>query len=301
MFQNQTCHLLPGRDPMTAKPIVFESAERPTCMGKKQLLVLTLIDPKPLTRQSILEMLAQALPDYMTVAISSCEELLDLEGRPPGCAHLVVIYTRSAQLTDPWVQSALELVRLHLTTASVVLLSDRDDVDDVGKSLTSGVRGYIPTSVEAEVAFAALRLVNAGGTFIPARALWPSPPKADTGSERNPQGLPNEISLTPRELSVFDLLREGKPNKLIAAELKIQESTVKVQVRSILRKLGVGNRTHAAFVADCILGPQSSTPLALPRQPSNGLIDPTPKRKSDDNAERYRQLGVCRLTESAIG
>ena len=262
---------------MTAKPIGFESpTERPTSVGEKQLLVLTLIDPKPLTRQSILEMLAQALPDYLTVATSSCEELLDLERRPPGCAHLVVIYTRSARLTDPWVQSALELVRLHLTTASVVLLSDRDDLDDVRKSLTYGVRGYIPTSVEAEVAFAALRLINAGGTFIPARALWPSPLTADTGSERNPQGLPNEISLTPRELSVFDLLREGKPNKLIAAELKIQESTVKVQVRNILRKLGVGNRTHAVFVAD-----RSTRPTIVDGScPTNRPTDLLTRRRS---------------------
>jgi DNA-binding NarL/FixJ family response regulator len=273
---------------VTARPIGFESpAQRLTSLSKKQLLVLALIDPKPLTRQSLLEMLAKALPDYMTVATSSCEELLDLENRSSDCAHLVVIYTRSARLTDPWVQSALELVRLHLTNASVVLLSDRDDVEDVVKSLAYGVRGYIPTSVEAEVAFAALRLINAGGIFIPAHALRSSPAKADTGFERTPPRLPNEISLTTREFSVFDLLREGKPNKLIAAELKMEESTVKVHVRNILRKLEVGNRTQAAFVASRILDARSSTALALSRQRSNGLIDPTPKRKSDDNAGRH--------------
>jgi DNA-binding NarL/FixJ family response regulator len=248
-------------------------------VNKKQLLVLALIDPKPLTRQSILAMLTKALPNYMTVATSSCEELFDLEKGPPDCAHLVVIYTRSARSTDPWVQSALELVRLHLTNASVVLLSDRDDVEDIVKSLTYGVRGYIPTSIEAEVAFAALRLINAGGIFIPAHALLSSPAKPDTESELTPPRLPNEISLSPRQLSVLDLLHEGKPNKLIAAELKMEESTVKVHVRNIFRKLGVGNRTQAASVASRILDAH-----ALPRQRSNGLIDPTPKRKSDDDA-----------------
>ena len=276
---------------MTARPIGFESpAQRLTSLSKKQLLVLALIDPKPLTRQSLLEMLAKALPDYMTVATSSCEELLDLENRPSDCAHLVVIYTRSARLTDPWVQSALELVRLHLTNPSVVLLSDRDDVEDAVKSLAYGVRGYIPTSVEAEVAFAALRLINAGGIFIPAHALRSSPAKADTGFERTPPRLSNEISLTTRELSVFDLLREGKPNKLIAAELKMEESTVKVHVRNILRKLEVGNRTQAAFAASCILDAHSSTALALPRQRSNGLIDPMPKRKSDGQRRAASRL-----------
>ena len=68
--------------------------------------------------------------------------------------------------------------------------------------------------------------------------------------------------LTPRELSVIDLLREGKPNKLIAARLDMQESTVKVHVRNILKKLNATNRTHAAFVANRLLG-QDAKPVAL--------------------------------------
>ena len=59
--------------------------------------------------------------------------------------------------------------------------------------------------------------------------------------------------LTASERSVLALLREGKPNKLIALQLNIQESTVKVHVRSILRKLGASNRTHAAVIIDHLL------------------------------------------------
>ena len=70
------------------------------------------------------------------------------------------------------------------------------------------------------------------------------------------------LDLTPRELSVIDLLREGKPNKLIAARLDMQESTVKVHVRNILKKLNATNRTHAAFVANRILG-KNAEPVAL--------------------------------------
>src|SRR5258706_3476658 len=68
--------------------------------------------------------------------------------------------------------------------------------------------------------------------------------------------------LTPRELSVIDLLREGRPNKLIARELEMQESTVKVHVRNILKKLNARNRTHAAFVANRLLG-KDAEPVAL--------------------------------------
>jgi DNA-binding NarL/FixJ family response regulator len=61
------------------------------------------------------------------------------------------------------------------------------------------------------------------------------------------------VDLTPRELSVIDLLREGKPNKLIARQLDMQVNTVKVHVRNILKKLKARNRTHAAFVANRLL------------------------------------------------
>jgi DNA-binding NarL/FixJ family response regulator len=226
---------------------------------KKVRISTVLIDPKPLTRRSMAEMLAKAFPDYVTVAVSSCEELLEIEARPIGRPHLVIVYIRSAGLTDARVQNALELLRVRLPDAPVIVLSDRDDVDEVNNALTCGVRGYIPTSVEAEVAMAALRLIGAGGTFIPAHALRLATPKPDSGAEDERRVLSDELDLTPRELSVLDLLREGKPNKLIAAELKMEESTVKVHVRNILKKLHAANRTHAASLANRLLGQQADT------------------------------------------
>jgi DNA-binding NarL/FixJ family response regulator len=71
------------------------------------------------------------------------------------------------------------------------------------------------------------------------------------------------LDLTPRELSVIELLREGKPNKLIATALLMQESTVKVHVRNIMKKLHVSNRTHAASVANRLLS-QPSPIVAAP-------------------------------------
>jgi DNA-binding NarL/FixJ family response regulator len=243
------------------------SSEPLATAGEKQAVRLALIDPKPLTRQSILQTLTKKFPEYMVVAAASCEELLELTGKTADHSDLVLIHTRSAQLTDSWVQHTLGLLSLQLSGASVVLLSDRDDAEEVLKALTYGVRGYIPTSVGAEVAFAALRLINAGGIFIPAHALVPAAVKAETGPEGRASGLPGEAALTPRELAVVALLREGKPNKRIAAELHMQESTVKVHVRNILKKLHVSNRTHAAFVANRMLG--QSARGGLPRDSSD--------------------------------
>jgi DNA-binding NarL/FixJ family response regulator len=253
----------PGKDSHNAERGLMKSpnlADRPERADEKLRPSVALIDPKALTRGPIVELLAKAFPEYAMVSASSCEELLETE--EIGTPHLVVVYIRSAGLTNTWVQSALELLRVRLPEASAVVLSDRDDVDEVNRALTHGVRGYIPTSVECEVAVAALRLIGAGGTFVPVNALHSTTAKPDQpegGRQRRSDGL----DLTPRELSVIDLLREGKPNKLIARQLDMQENTVKVHVRNILRKLNAANRTHAAFVANRLLG-DDAEPVALP-------------------------------------
>jgi DNA-binding NarL/FixJ family response regulator len=240
---------------------------------------MALIDPKPLTRQSIGDLLAEAFPEYAMVAVSTCDELLEIDGRWIGKLNLAVVYIRDQRLTNTCVQSALELLRMRFPEASTVVLADSDDVDEVNRALAYGVRGYIPTSVEWEVAVAALRLVSAGGTFVPADALRSTASKPGDQPEGERQGRSDGLDLTPRELSVIDLLREGKPNKLIAARLDMQENTVKVHVRNILKKLNAANRTHAAFVANRLLS-QNREPVALPDslRPIDQAQSPVPKR-----------------------
>ena len=246
---------------------------------------VALIDPKPLTRRSIADLLAEAFPECAIVTASTCDELLEIEGI--GRPNLVVFYIRSAGLTNTCVQSALELLRVRFPEAWAVVLSDRDDVDEVNRALTHGVRGYIPTSVGCEIAVAALKLISTGGTFVPAHALRSTAAKPDDQPEGERQRRSDGLDLTPRELSVIDLLREGKPNKLIAARLDMQESTVKVHVRSILKKLNAANRTHAAFVANRLLG-KNAEPVALPTQ-----LRPIDQGHSPDLAVRGTADAAC--------
>jgi DNA-binding NarL/FixJ family response regulator len=220
---------------------------------------LALIDPKALTRGQIGELLAKAFPEHTLVSASTCEEMLETTGF--GGPNLVIVYIRSARLSTPWVQSTLELLRVRLPEASAVVLSDKDDAEEVDRALTHGARGYIPTSVECEVAVAALRFISAGGTFVPANTLRSAAARPGDQPDGERQGRYGRMDLTPRELSVIDLLREGKPNKLIARQLDMQENTVKVHVRNILRKLNAANRTHAALVANRLLG-QDAEPVA---------------------------------------
>jgi DNA-binding NarL/FixJ family response regulator len=238
-------------------------ADRPEHAHEKLRPSVALIDPKPLTRRYIGDLLAKAFPEYTVVAASTCEELFEIDEGQIGRPNLVVVYIRSAGLTSRSIQSELELLQVRLPEASTVVLSDGDEVHEARRALTHGARGYIPTSVECEVAVAALRLIGAGGTFVPADASRSTAAKVDDQPEGGRQRQSDGLDLTPRELSVIDLLREGKPNKLIARQLDMQVNTVKVHVRNILRKLNAANRTHAAFVANRLLG-HDAEPVAPP-------------------------------------
>jgi DNA-binding NarL/FixJ family response regulator len=231
----------------------------------RRSVLMALIDPKPLTREAILNMFGTSLPQHVRViGVPSIAELIqlptiDLKDETEAQLQLVILYIRSAGAKDNWVQDQLQQIRGWSPELPVVMISDRDDADDVINALNCGVRGYIPTSVAAEVAIAALTLIEAGGTYVPADALRQGQEAVESPSTpSNPEDdehscVPIELNLTSRELAVIDLLREGNANKLIALKLNMRESTVKVHVRNILKKLRVSNRTHAATVANRLL------------------------------------------------
>jgi DNA-binding NarL/FixJ family response regulator len=93
----------------------------------------------------------------------------------------------------------------------------------------------------------ALGLVASGGTFVPKEFLFDEPQPASLADFRSDS---KSGHLTDRELEVLALVKEGKPNKLIAHALKMSPSTAKVHVRNLMRKMGASNRTQAALNAD---------------------------------------------------
>jgi DNA-binding NarL/FixJ family response regulator len=108
-------------------------------------------------------------------------------------------------------------------------------------ALANGIQGFIPTrTTDMSVAFAAIRLVKEGGTFVPIDLLM------TTHEERVATAAD---ALTPRQAAVLSLLQQGKPNKIIAYDLGMTESTVKVHIRNIMRKMGATNRTQAVYKA----------------------------------------------------
>jgi DNA-binding NarL/FixJ family response regulator len=143
---------------------------------------------------------------------------------------------------------------------------DRGDMDDIVEAMAQGVRGVVTTSMELSELGAAIQCVAAGGTFVPASILVRVARDRQNRSNCGPSEGNEELfkSLTPREREVLALLREGKPNKVIAHELDISESTIKVFVGRILRKLRVFNRTELALLALAQSG--NAAPMASARR-----------------------------------
>ncbi len=144
----------------------------------------------------------------------------------------------------------------HLTRLSpqigdcpAVVLSDNEDPDIIVQMLGKNVRGYVPTSLSINVALHAIDLARAGGVFVPASSLVAAHRAPETAA-----ATPKSNGLfTTRQAAVVEALRRGKANKIIAYELKMRESTVKVHVRNIMKKLHATNRTEVAFMANRLL------------------------------------------------
>ena len=134
--------------------------------------------------------------------------------------------------------NAIYEIRAAEPNARIIILTTFDGDEDIYRGMRAGAKSYLLKDARREELFQCIREVHAGRTFLP-------PAVAAKLAER----LPAE-ELTPRELEVLRLLSEGKPNKLIGANLAITEVTVKSHVQSLFRKLNVLSRTEAIAVAN---------------------------------------------------
>jgi DNA-binding NarL/FixJ family response regulator len=145
----------------------------------------------------------------------------------------------------------LELLLSSLGDAApVVVLGDRETPEYVAEVVAKGARGYIPTSLSLDLAVKALFLVRVGGAFIPASCLRASQRLSAAPSA---SAQPNIVTFTERQIAVIQAIRVGKTNRTIAHELNMRESTVKVHVRNVMKKLRATNRTQVAFTANQML------------------------------------------------
>jgi len=115
----------------------------------------------------------------------------------------------------------------------VIIMTTFETEADVCRSLKAGARGYLPKDSSLEEILDAIRQVNSGGTYLPARIV-----------QKIAEGLRNP-ELSPRESEVLQCIAVGTSNKEIGAKLLIAEGTVKSHMKRLLEKLGAVGRTAA--------------------------------------------------------
>jgi DNA-binding NarL/FixJ family response regulator len=175
----------------------------------------------------------------------------DLLSQAPPDLDLIVYYCHSADSSEKTMVGDVVAIRRGFRTAPIIILSDSEDAEHpniIRSALKSGAQGFIPTRTTGiPITFAAIRFITAGGVFAPLDLLLTK------RLDRVVDGA-QQCRLTPRQLAVLNHLQQGKANKIIAYELGMSESTVKVHVRNIMRKTGTTNRTQAAYKAQKLWG-----------------------------------------------
>ncbi|RAI00527.1 DNA-binding response regulator [Acuticoccus sediminis] len=123
----------------------------------------------------------------------------------------------------------------------VALMSGTADKRIAECALKAGAAGFVPKSMPARSLVHAVRFMLAGEQYAPIAFM--------TAPEVEDAAHPLAQKLSPRELEVLEGLCNGQANKEIARDLGLAEVTVKLHVRTLGRKLGARNRTHAAMIA----------------------------------------------------
>jgi DNA-binding NarL/FixJ family response regulator len=208
------------------------------------ILRVGLIDANRFSRDCLIRAFAECHREFLLFPFASIQDCIRLAD-----VDLIMYYSHDDGPFEAVALSQVTAIRQALEGVPVIVLSDaRSAVQPrtIRNALKSGAQGFIPTrTTEMRVAFAAIRFVKAGGTFAPIELLIAGrSDQAATTSE-----MPPPCRLTSRQITVLTHLRQGKANKIIAYALGMSESTVKVHVRNIMRKMGATNRTQAVYKA----------------------------------------------------
>lgn len=153
----------------------------------------------------------------------------------------------------------LERVVAKVAPAPVVVFSMVDSPDEMRSVLGCGVRAYVPKSTDDSLFVNILRLVMAGGTYVPPVLGMTGdtvgagrPAMVSLAAERPAGGLARRPApfdqLTRRQLEVLDLMAQGLSNQDIGDRLGLNLSTVKTHVTGVLKALGVESRTQAVLL-----------------------------------------------------
>ncbi len=224
--------------------------------------VIVIIERRALIR----ECLSRCLGDEIGCPVVAFADVESWQKVSRNYRALLIVFSAigtSKVLEDQRINEVIRQLNLSKNGVPLTVLSDTDEFNHVGNSLRQGVRGHIPAATTLDVVVKAMQLVLVGGIYTPAsNFLGEQSSVAKVGSREK------KWALTERQNDVLDRVRQGKATKVIARELNISEHTVKVHLRTVMKKLGAKNRTEAAIRANDAYVPVPADPPRVARRRS---------------------------------
>lgn len=206
---------------------------RETGVAGMQLLI---VDDHPLFREALASAITLAFPDAVLHEADGIRSACETLAREPGID--LTLLDLSMQGVSGF--DGLVAIRARFPRVPVLIVSGIEDPRIMREALQRGASGFVPKAVDKATLTRAISEVMNGALFTPpdlAGAPEPAPSRKSPLAER-------VARLTPQQMRVLMMIRQGKLNKQIAHELQVGDSTVKAHVSEILRKLEVISRTQ---------------------------------------------------------
>lgn len=188
-----------------------------------------IVDDHPIVHQTLGVVASAAIPDAQISVEANLSNAVARAGRLAGELKLVLLDLGLPGCTG---MEALTQFRKAFPEPRVVIVSATEDAGTVHAAFELGAVGYLPKTTAPAMMVAALKLVAAGGTYLP--------PQLVEG-----RGPATELDLTRRQLDVLRALLKGLSYYRIACELGIAENTVRQHLHSAYKALGVASRSEA--------------------------------------------------------
>lgn len=212
------------------------------------------VDDHTLVRDGLMLLLPKLDPKFTPIGAGSCEEAFALLERSRADIELILMDLGLPGMSGT---EGIATMRSKYPEIPIVVLSGTQDRQTIIEAIKNGAMGFVPKSYSGDQLFGALQFILVHkGTFLPAELLLDggtasarASPMAAGKSGLEKAISPKSLGLTERQAAVLHLVLQGKPNKAIARQLKIEDTTVRSHVTAVLRALNATTRTEAVIAA----------------------------------------------------
>jgi DNA-binding NarL/FixJ family response regulator len=202
--------------------------------------IVAVVEGRPFLRECI----RRGMQSALSISVQTYSTLSELGAQSNGASADLIVLSLLEASSDAGADALKELPEFA-SGRPVIVLASTNDAGLARAAIHFGAKGFVPVTMGFEIAIEVMRFILAGGTYVPPDYLL----APDQLGLPAPTTLSRLNMLTSRELSVVQAIQQGKSNKIIAHELNMCLSTVKVHVRNVMRKMNAKNRTDVAMKA----------------------------------------------------